>query len=144
MTMVRVYVPLSAASVAELYALGSMAAPPVSAFAVTPRLVNVMPSTDEEEREYAAFLAAADAASALVVEGGKPRARRVVAAADLAASVVSPHPANGSRHLAAVSVAVPLTTKSLVSFHLDESPSADADLLWYDITELGAVVELLG
>ena len=60
MTMVRVYVPLSAASVAELYALGSMAAPPVSAFAVTPRLVNVMPSTDEEEREYAAFLAAAE------------------------------------------------------------------------------------
>ena len=143
---VRVYIPLTAMSVGELASLGTLPSPPEHAFAVTARLVAGLPEADDEEREYAAFVAAAQRAAVMGViagpEGGR-RARAVVAAADIPAQEVTDFSSGGTRPAAAVSLARPVTLRSVVSLHVGESVAADADLLWYDITEIDLVRTLL-
>ncbi|HOF63382.1 MAG TPA: hypothetical protein PLL54_03685 [Dermatophilaceae bacterium] len=141
--VVRVYVPLTAPAVAELAALGTLAGPPEEAFAVTARLEASLPDADEEEREYAAFVAAAERAAGLAVSSRPSRfSRRVVAAADVAETFVT-ELSGGIRPIAAVSLAGPLTTRQVVSLHVAESAAADSDLLWYDVTEISIVRDLL-
>jgi len=33
--------------------------------------------------------------------------------------------------------------RQLVSFHVDENPRPEADLMWYDVTEVTAVLALV-
>ncbi len=142
--VVRVYVPLATGSVDELATLGTLPAPPEDAFAVTARLAASLPASDDEEREYAAFVAAAERAAALSGSGrGSRRSRRVVAAADVPEGWVTESSAGGTRPIAAVSLSGPLTTRVVVSLHVGESADPDADLLWYDITEIDAVRAIL-
>jgi hypothetical protein len=45
-----------------------------------------------------------------------------------------------------VEVSAPVELRRVVSFHVDEEPGATepTDLLWYDVTELAAVRDLVG
>lgn len=137
MTLMRIYVPLTAASLARLVEQRAIVdGPSVHAFGVTGRLERAHPGGDEEQWEYAALTEAVESADAY----RGPAGRRLVAAADVDASSVS----EVGRSLASVDVAGPIPLSRLVSFHIDESAgdTGMGDLLWYDITELDQVVDL--
>lgn len=142
MTQTRIYVPLGATSVRRLAQSRSLASEVIGAFAVTERLERSLPGADEEQWEYAALCHAVEAAGAL---RESETDKRVVAAADVDASAVSPRAGESGVAVSAVEVAGPLPLERVVSFHLDEEPGADGvdDLLWYDVTELDDVVRLL-
>ena len=140
MSEVRVYLPLVPDQVHDLATHGRLASRPVVAFAVTRRLRVQHPGEDDEGLEYAALLAAA--AWAGVARGSK-KVRRVVAAADLPVGLVAEAGVTADRGLAEVTIAEPITLRQVVSLHVDEHPKPDADLLWYDVTEVAAVSALL-
>ena len=139
MPIARVYLPLTAAQLADLAAHGELAGDRVRAYAVTPGLADGFPGADEEELEYAALRDASDAARALRDPG---QTHRVIAAADVdAAFLHAPDDAAGdvpSRQ----DVQGPVALRRVASFHVDEAPTDDADLLWYDVTEIDEVVRL--
>lgn len=129
----RVYLPLSGAEL-EAIAGPHAAIEPATAYAVTERLRRADPGADEEQLEYAAFLAAAAEASR---RRDGARTRRIVAAADLdAASVLDADDAD----LDLVRLRAPVTRSALVSLHVDEHPAGEDALLWYDVTELSWVL----
>jgi hypothetical protein len=135
MPLTRVYLALTPADLEALAGAGALGTTPVRAHAVTPALGSPGLTTDEEELEHLAWVAAADEAGA----GARDGSRRVVAAADVEAESVSyPTAADVPSR---VEVADPVTRRQVVSFHVDEEPGATgtADLLWYDVTELDAV-----
>lgn len=144
---VRVYLPLDAASMAELG--GPRGAVRVSSgYAVTPALAHANPGADDEELEYAAFTAAAAAAAppatgaavAAASSTGRP-ARRVVGSADLAPAELSDP--GDAEHPARVDVSTEVPLARFASFHVDDERGEASELSWYDVTELAAVVELL-
>ncbi len=139
MTQTRIYLPLDARGVRRLSEDRAVGAGPVRAFAVTDRVERSLPSGDEEEWEYAALTDAVDAATELRVDG---RSKRVVAAADVDPSLVSP---GSGGALSAIQVSEPVPLSRIVSFHVDESPGDEGvdDLLWYDATELDEVLHQL-
>jgi hypothetical protein len=140
MTQTRIYLPLNVAGLRRLAADGEVGPAPVAAYAVTERVERSLPTSDEEEWEYAALTEAADAATALQ---GTSVAKRVVAAADVDPAWVE---ADGTREgLAAVVVGHPVPLRRIVSLHIDESAGDQGteDLLWYDATELDEVQRLL-
>ncbi|WP_371814234.1 hypothetical protein [Phycicoccus sp. HDW14] len=95
-------------------------------------------TTDEEELEHDAWVAATEEATSRAAG-----ARRVVASADVDAAVVAvPERADVPSR---VEVGSPVARSRVVSFHVDEEPggTGTADLLWYDVTELEAVRALL-
>ena len=99
------------------------------------------PTGDEEEWEYVALGEAAEASAA-----GLPRGRaatRVVAAADVD-DVVGGR--RGRRRAGArpSPCSQPVPLQRIASFHVDETDVADDDeLLWYDVTELTGLLDLL-
>ncbi|MGV9184047.1 DUF6912 family protein [Arcanobacterium canis] len=147
----RIYVPL----IPE-----ELAAPEISprlVHAVTPDLVRVLGTQDEEEREYVAFLAAADDS----LRSDSPTPRRVVVCADMPhASVELP---NAEEQLleTAVYLIDALTWDRVESIHIDEDEaseliaaarggddaafeaSVDTDLLWYDVVERDALIAMM-
>lgn len=132
MPQTRIYLPLTADALRQLRHDKQLTAP-VTAYAVVETPARVR---DLEEAEYAAWLAAAAAARDLVGADS----RRVVASADVDSPTVTALPAE---HAAEVSSPVPL--RAIASFHVDETPGGDdADLLWYDVTELDEVARLAG
>lgn len=145
----RVYLPIAPAELsADEFA-------PRTAYARTPALRAALPEEDEEGGEASAYLAAADAA----VELAGPAGRRIVLAAD--APDASVRPLTGE-HPGAVELTAPLARRDVASIHLDEPEAApdvraaatgdegaleraaERDLLWYDPTELDALVAELG
>ncbi len=139
MPLTRVYLPLTAADLAALEAGDEVGRPPVPAHAVTPALGRPGLTTDEEELEHLAWLAATEEAGATSGAG----ARRVVAAADVDTEVVA-HPTSPDRP-SRVELTEPVRRRDVVSFHVDEQPGAQdpADMLWYDVTELAEVRRLV-
>jgi hypothetical protein len=136
MNQTRIYVPLGTAAVRRLAAERRLGAP-VHAHAVTDRVERSYPGADEEEWEYAALCDAAEAAALL---RANPMDRRVVVAADVDPSWVSP----GEGPESAVEVAEDVPLQRVVSFHVDEDGGADdEELLWYDATELDELLRLL-
>lgn len=157
--MMRVYLPATLATVAQLREHGSV--PAQEAYAVTPQLRERYAYGDEEELEYAAFTEAAQAALRLLsADGGAPR-RRVVISADLPAEPASPGDRrSGSR----VRLPGPVPLAAVAAVHVDAAaaepdvaaavaalPGADAgdpdaqltvagtedhELEWYDVSEL--------
>jgi hypothetical protein len=75
----RVYVPATLAALARFTEEGGIGPTPVHAHAVTEWLRVAWPEADEEEWEYAALMAAADASVALLTEADRPRRLVVVA-----------------------------------------------------------------
>lgn len=123
----RVYVPVSVDGLVDLSRTARLPAG-LPAYAVTEGLRRADPSAQEEELEYDALCDAGEA------DLGP---RTVVLAADLVPDVgavrQSPFPLPAD---------VPL--RHVVSLHVSEAGAdPDDELLWYDVTELPAVVEEL-
>lgn len=139
MPLTRVYLPLTAADLDALLEGRDLGPEPVAAHAVTPALGRTRIGTDEEDLEHDAWVAATEEADAL----RENDERRVVASADVDSGVVAV-PTSGEVP-SRVEVLAPVPRSRIVSFHVDEhrGDTGTADLLWYDVTELGAVVELL-
>ncbi|MDQ2796583.1 MAG: hypothetical protein M3Y06_05385 [Actinomycetota bacterium] len=135
----RIYLPVTRQTLMSLRSGAGLSGTPLLAFAVTEGLRQDNPGADEEQLEYLAFQDATAAA---------PGAQRVVAAADVDAEIVTDivSGAHGPGSSAArVAGSVPL--RLLASFHVEESPRAQGSepgaFLWYDATEIDAVVDLL-
>jgi hypothetical protein len=140
MSRVRIYLPLTAADLDALSGGTALTRP--TAYAVTVRLASITPGADPEELEYAAFLQAAAAAGR--ARGADPT-RRVVAAADVEAESVTEQALPEGRTPAEVALSALVPARAIASFHVDELPGGtdDADLLWFDASELLSVRQLL-
>lgn len=134
----RVYLPLGAGQLRVLHDDRRLAEDPVTGFAVTPRLRDALPpGGDEEEREYEALQQAASAAAA--------NGQRIVVAADIDDAQVQP--AAGPAHPATVLVREGVDLRRVVSVQvLDPAAEREAqsalDLSWYDVSELGDLLDL--
>ena len=119
----RVYVPLTFASLRAAVAEGGLPALP-TAFAVTPALREWYASGDTEELEFAAMTDAAEASLRLLAADPDAPARRVVVAADVADGAVRLAP---DRHPAALSVLHPIPITDFASVHVDD-PEATGEI----------------
>jgi hypothetical protein len=139
MSLTRIYLPLNAARLRELASSRALGPGPLPAPGVTGSIRAGDPNGDQEGWEYVALSEAAEASAASLPSGER---RRVVAAADVDDSWVSPADADGVA--SAVTVSQPVPMRRIASFHVDEKDVADDDeLLWYDVTELEALLDLL-
>ena len=139
MAAVRVYVPLSTSTLADLANAGELGAERVRAYAVTPGLAESYPGADEEELEFAALQDASDAARALRGEG---QTHRVIAAADVDEATLLVADDAAGDVVSRQDLRGPVARRRVASFHVDEAPTDDADLLWYDVTEIDEVLRL--
>ena len=148
----RVYVPLSVAGLRALSGTAGLVADrtaPIAAHAVTLALRQAHVGWDEEDLEYLAF---ADAARAGTTSASSPR---VVVAADVEeGDLVDDVTGDGSAAssgdiLSSVLLTAPLPVRRIVSLHVEDlagarpGPDELADFLWYDVTELESVTDLL-
>ena len=124
----RVYLPTSSAYLQTLLEGGALEVVGEAAYAVTDALRRAHPQAqDDEELEFLAYAVAV----------GRAAAPKVVLAADIDA--VQP---SGSG--AEVRLGGSLTRSAVAALHVEHPVhSADGELLWYDASELGAVVALL-
>ena len=79
---IRIYIPATLTGLAGFLGDGGVGPAPVRARAVTAWLRQEWPEADDEEWEYAALMAAADASLGLLTEEDPPRRVVVVAEAD--------------------------------------------------------------
>lgn len=141
MTSTRTYLPLTATDVRALRERGELGGGLRRAYAVTAGLRATFPGADEEELEFAALGDASDAARALRDPG---QSHRLVAAADLDSDLLTAPADPGADVPSRREVRGPVSLRRIVSLHVDEAPTDDADLLWYDVTELEEVARILG
>lgn len=120
MSKSRVYLPTTLTRLAEVMASGGIGPAPFAAYAVTERLKTDLADVGEEEWEYAAMSAAAQAAVGLLGDEDEPR--RVVIALD-APGVV---PVVGAED-ALVEVQEVVKTTHVAAVHVD-SPDAAVDV----------------
>jgi hypothetical protein len=139
MSLTRIYLPLNAARLRELASSRVLGPAPLPAHGVTSSVRAGDPNGDQEGWEYVALGEAAEASAASLPAGER---RRVVAAADVDDSWVTAADADGVA--SAVTVSQPVPMQRIASFHVDEKDVADDDeLLWYDVTELDGLLDLL-
>ena len=150
--MVRVYLPATITDLADPDGLA-----PRRAHAVTGALSTALPHDDEEGREYAAQLAAADASVLLLAAQPAAPRRRVVVSADLAVQATR-HVTDPDAAPSAIEVVVTVAWSQVACVHVDEAAAeadvaaaidgeltaaerlVERDLLWYDVSELAAFV----
>lgn len=135
MTGLRVYLPLRPGDLRTLLAEGRLDLADRVVRGVSPTLAAALPRADEEEREQAAF---ADAVDDAVGEQAAGRRIAVLSFDAIAQDLAWEAQGSGARMRGAVA------RRDVASCHIGEDASADADLLWYDVTELPQVAELLG
>ena len=158
----RIYLPAPAAHL-RASVLGS-SHQPLTAHAATPALAHALPEEDEEGLEVSASLCAADASVLLLAE---PEAagladRRIVIAADVEVENVRELPVEGDVLPGTIEVTGEITWEDVAALLVDEPEAeadvraarlgdedaferaAEADLLWYDVTEREALAESLG
>lgn len=129
---------------------------PGRAHAVTPDLRAALPAEDDEGWEYAALLAAADDALALLAHHPRAPRLRVVLAADVPDGLVDV-PTGSHEPASAVDLVAGAPWSAVVSVHVDEPVAAadvvaalagdaaaterlvEQELLWYDVTEVGRI-----
>ena len=129
---------------------------PGRAHAVTPDLRAALPAEDDEGWEYAALLAAADDALALLAHHPRAPRLRVVLAADVPDGLVDV-PTRSHEPASAVDLVAGAPWSAVVSVHVDEPVAAadvvaalagdaaaterlvEQELLWYDVTEVGRI-----
>jgi hypothetical protein len=163
----RVYLSATVPTLAQAHSSGRFAEAGALAHAVTPSLREWYTEGDTEELEYAALLDAAEGSLRLLAaDRGAPR-RRVVVAAEMPDGMVRPTPEeHGFRSTVALAAAV--ERRHVVSVHVDDDEAADDgaaaaralaaaahgdedarfvvdsadahDLLWFDVTEIPALV----
>ena len=158
----RIYLPATAAHL-RAAALGSSTGS-LLAHAATPALARALPEEDEEGLEVSASWCAADASLVLLAE---PEAegladRRVVIAADVDGEHVRELAVEGDVLPGTVEIAADIPWDDVAALLVDEAEAevdvrsarlgdedaferaAEADLLWYDVTERDALAESLG
>lgn len=136
MPLVRVYLPLDPAVLSTLRQSGEVGPAPVAAHSAVAASPRPGIGNDDEEREYAAWSAAAVDAAVRAAGG----ARRVIASADVDAAMVQ----RADEGETAIELDSVVALPRIASFHIDEEPGGDvSDLLWYDVTELDDVIALL-
>ncbi len=137
----RVYLPATLATIAELLHAGALPGGPATA--VTDDLRAALPGADDEELELEALLDAAELSAELVLADASVARRRVVLAADVEVDAVTPDPERGP---AVVRLMHPVPLTAVASAHVDEAGAEAAvaagdveelDLLWYAAQELG-------
>ena len=149
----RIYLPATAAHL-RVAVLGSPQEP-LLAHAATPALAHALPEEDEEGLEVSASLCAADASLVLLAEPGAEGLadRRIVIAADVDAEHVRELAVEGDVLPGTVEVAALLVDEAEAEADVhaarlgDEDAferAAEADLLWYDVTEREALASSLG
>ncbi|SDN06888.1 DUF6912 family protein [Actinomyces ruminicola] len=153
----RVYLPATASD------LAAAEISPRTAHAATAALAAVFPEEDQEGLEVSASLCAADASlMRLAAPGAETEAdRRVVIAADVDDAQVRQLPVADDVLPGTVEVTAPVEWGAVAALLVDEAEAepdvraartgdeaaferaADADLLWYDVSERGALAEEL-
>jgi len=141
MSVTRIYVPLNASRLRSLDKNRSLGEAPFLAHAVTQALKAAAMGVGQDQWEYAALGDAVRGSAALLTPG---ESRRIVAAADVESEVVgSPGPGTCIDE-SAVFISEPVALNRIASFHVDGDNSCEDDeLLWYDVTELPAILALL-
>jgi hypothetical protein len=139
-TLTRVYIPLNASGLRSLSTDGAVEGAPFPAHAVTEAMRDSAPAMGQDEREYAALNDAAQTSGAMLAAG---ESRRIVAAADVSSDLVGSAEPGDCDVESAVSITGSVALKRIASFQVDGDDSLDGDLLWYDVTELSAVLDLL-
>lgn len=139
MPRTRVYLPLSRDDVLALAGEAALPGEARVGHAVTAALGRPGIVVDAEELEHEAWLLAAEAAAV----GASVDRRRVIAAADVDPNQI--REGDGVTDPSAVLVGGVVTLRDIVSFHIDDEPGGiePTDLLWYDVTELATVVDLV-
>jgi hypothetical protein len=144
--LTRIYLPLNASMLRGLSTTGALEGAPLTAHAVTEAVQAAAPSSGQDEWEYAVLNDAALSSGAMLEPG---ETRRIVAAADVSSHLLAPAGVGDSAVESAVSVLEPVPLQRIASFHVDGDAAADddsaedEDLLWYDVTELPVVLDLL-
>ena len=141
MTVTRIYVPLNASRLRSLDKNRVLGEAPFLAHAVTEALRAATTGVGQDEWEYAALSDAVRSSAALLTSG---ETRRIVAAADVESEVVGSAGPGTSIDESAVFISEPVALNRIASFHVDGNDSSEDDeLLWYDVTELPAILALL-
>ncbi|QVQ54349.1 hypothetical protein J4H86_12095 [Spiractinospora alimapuensis] len=153
----RVYLPSTLPRIRELVASGTVAPAPLKGFAVTDALRSAVEG-DEEELEYEAFTAAANASLELLAEDPDAPRRRVVLAVEITDTVVDTDPAGApGASPAGVTVEAQIPRKRVAAAHVDDPAAEEAvaaalgpgdaagledhDLLWFATQELRYIEE---
>lgn len=141
MTLVRVYLPLTADALRALHRDRELGGA-LPGYAVTAAVRQSDPDGDDESWEHAALQ---DAAAAAAEAGGAV----LVAAVDVEHETVDTSESAGSR----VAVAGPVRLARVAAFHVGDDvlggpatahdPDADLELSWYDASELEHLVSLV-
>jgi NTE family protein len=139
-TMTRIYIPLNASGLRSLGTHGVVAEAPFVAHAVTESLKACAPNAGPDEWEYFALTDAAETSGAMLTPG---ESRRIVAAADVASDLVRSAAPADSTVESAVSISGTVDLKRIASLHVDDDDSDEGALMWYDVTELPVVLDLL-
>lgn len=162
------FVPGTVRTLRALLESGELAAPPLTAFAVTPELREWYSEADQEELEYVALTEAGRGSLRLLDEDPTAPRRRVVLSAEVPDEIVAVRP-DLDRAVVRVSGAIPL--RQVASAHVDgvdaeaavraavgavleaDLGGSDAqflldeaeghELLWYATQEIGPLLELL-
>ena len=141
MPWTRIYVPLNASRLRGIGESRVLGEAPFLAYAVTEALRAVTRAAGQDEWEYAALSDAVRSSAALLTPG---ETRRIVAAADVESEVVGSAGPGTSIDESAVFISEPVALNRIASFHVDgDDSSEDDELLWYDVTELPAILALL-
>jgi hypothetical protein len=138
--MTRIYMPLNASRLRSLSTRGVLQPAPLPAHAVTQAVQALAPTKGQDEWEYTALNDAARTSGTLLAAGER---RRIVAAADVSSELVGSAEPGDSDAESAVSISDAVALRQIASFHVDGNASQDEELLWYDVTELPVVLDLL-
>jgi len=140
-TVTRIYIPLNADRLRSLSTQGAVQGSLFPAHAVTPALrASAAAEAQDDELEYAALSDAAQTSGVMLTDG---ETRRVVASADVSSDLVVSAAPGDSAVESAVSISEPVALNRIASFHVDDEDPQDDSLLWYDVTELPVVLDLL-
>ena len=154
----RIYIPATAAD------LSAPEIPARTAHAATAQLARALPEEDEEGLEMSASLCAADASLVLLAEPSAAGAadRRIVIAADVDAEAVRELAVGPDALPGTVELLGPVPWADVAALLVDEERAeadvraartgdeaaferaADADLLWFDVSERAPLAERLG
>ena len=136
----RIYLPATAAHL-RASVLGS-SHQPLTAHAATPALAQALPEEDEEGLEVSASLCAADAS--VVAEN----VRELPVEGDVLPGTIEVSGEIAWEDVAALLVDAPEAQADVRAARLGDEDAferaAEADLLWYDVTEREALAESLG
>lgn len=164
----RVYLPATTTTLRELLDAGSVGAPPITAFAVTPALREWYVDDDIESLEYAAMVEAARASLRLLDADPSAARRRVVIAAEVPDKAITNR---DDLERGVVNVGEPVPLAAIASVHVDDPDAAQAvaaaaesiiaadlgsveaqdrvddaegyELSWYANQEIGTLLDLL-